>query len=184
MKVNSQLIAQFIKGMAEAGELKEWTVAVIGGGEGGRVDFTETVGVNALVRTDKNDGEGSYAIGRLISPRDESIDIDDAAWMAALELTRRAWRSDPARMQSQSEPEAPNGPAIREIRGKGEGNVPAHPERGLLLLYAITPFKDGIGIGEAPVVAMAVSFPGSKAGRKVSYMVNNVSWERDYGASE
>lgn len=176
MKVNSALIVDFIQAMNEEDELTEWTVAVIGGGEGGEVTLCDGVKVNALVRTD-NARERAYSIGRLLSPRDEAIDLDDAAWTAALEKTRAGWRSDPARMQSQKEPEVPNGPAIREVRG-------AHPERGLLLLYAIAPEKGQTGIDGEPVIAVGVSFPGSQSGRKVSYMVNNVSWELDYGASE
>ena len=182
LKVNSALMAEFIEKMAATGELTEWTVAVIGGGDGGEVPFTDELKVNALVR--KDNGDSAYAIGRLLSPRDEAIDLDEAQWNAALDLTRRTWRSDPARMQTQEEPSTPNGPAIREVRGLGAEGISPHPERGLLLLYAITPKENEIGIGDTPVIAMGVSFPGSHSGEKVSYMVNNVAWELDYGASE
>lgn len=183
MKVNSALIAEFIESMNEVGELTEWTVAVIGGGEGKPVALTPDLTVNALVRK-WNDGGSGYTIGRLLSPRDEAIDLPKAAWEAALDMSRRAWRSDPGRMEKSDEPSAPNGPSIREIRGKGAEGVPGHPERGLLLLYAITPKKEEDGVAGEPVIAVGVSFPGSRAGRKVSYKVNNVAWELDYGASE
>lgn len=183
MKVNSALIAEFIESMNVVGELTHWTVAVIGGGEGGSVTLTPDVTVSALVRK-RNEGSSGYAIGRLLSPRDEAIDLSKSAWEAALAMSRKAWRADPGRMEKSEEPTAPNGPSVREIRGRGAEGVPAHPERGLLLIYAITPEKGGDGIDGEPVIAVGVSFPGSRAGRKVSYKVNNVAWELDYGASE
>jgi hypothetical protein len=36
----------------------------------------------------------------------------------------------------------------------------------------------------SPIVAFGLSFPGSKAGTKVEYKVNNVLWEQEYGHSE
>ena len=183
MKVVSALIAEFIESMNTVGELIQWTVAVIGGGEGGSVTLTPDVTINALVRKRKAESSG-YTIGRLLSPRDEAIDLSKSAWEAALEMTRKAWRSDPGRMGKSDEPTAPNGPSIREIRGQGAKGVPAHPERGLLLIYAIAPEQNADGIEGEPVIAVGVSFPGSRAGRKVSYKVNNVAWELDYGASE
>jgi hypothetical protein len=182
MKVNSALIAEFIESMNTAGELTEWTVAVIGGGEGKKVELTSDLTVDTLLR--RNQDDTGYKIGRLLSPRDEAIDLSEAAWAAALDMTRKAWRSDPGRMEKAEEPAAPNGPSIREIRGAGAEGVPAHPERGLLLIYAVTPDKDASGVNGEPVIAFGVSFPGSRAGRKVSYKVNNVAWELDYGSSE
>ncbi len=48
-----------------------------------------------------------YSIRRLMSPRDEAIDLDEGAWVRALELTRSAFRADPGRDESRTEPEAP-----------------------------------------------------------------------------
>ena len=53
-----------------------------------------------------------YSIGRLLSPRDEAIDLDAAAYAAALEMTRKAWRPDPGRGGNSSGPKPP-GPAKR-----------------------------------------------------------------------
>jgi len=47
--------------------------------------------------------------------------------------------------------------------------------------------KGSVGATTPPVVAMAVSFPGSKSGIKVEYTVNNVeweSWQATYGSPE
>jgi hypothetical protein len=182
-KVNSVLLAQFIEMMMASGELTDWTVVLVGGGDGPRVRFTPRLEVTSLVRK-ANDLDGRYAIGRLLSPRDEAIDLNEAAWAQALDFTQQAWRSDSARMQKSDLPDTPNGPAIRKVRGFGSGPIEAHPERGVLLLYAITPSKDDPPPGEHAVVGFGISFPGSNVGVKVQYAVNNVLWEQEYGASE
>ena len=184
-KVNGALIADFIAQMNAAGELKHWTVAVIGGGQGLPLRITGTLEVNALVRQNEQPESDGYAIGRLLSPRDEGIDLGEAEWVQALALTRETWRSDPARMQRSGEPDLPSGPAIRHVRGEGAGGAPGHRDRGLLLLYALTPrARDNGGTEDQTVIGFGVSFPGSDAGVKVEYKVNNVLWEAEYGASE
>jgi hypothetical protein len=185
-KVNSTLLAEFIQAMAGAGELTHWTVVLIGGREGMGLKLREDVSVKMLQRTAHGPFEDRYSIGRLMSPRDEAIDLDEAAWNAALALTRATWRPDPARGQNSQEPDAPNGPAVRRVRGFGAEGVPAHPDRGLLFLYALDPLKAGAGFTAetSPVIAFALSFPGSNSGLKVEYKINNVLWEQEYGSSE
>jgi hypothetical protein len=185
-KVNSAVLAEFIQSMAAKGELTHWTVALIGGGEGGKCTFAPSVVVDMIQRTNNSSHADRYSIGRLLSPRDEAIDLDEAAWMAALEATRQAWHLDPGRLRSLSEPDAPNGPAVRRIRGFGAEGVAAHPERGLLLMYALDPQKADLGLPDdtPPVVAIGVSFPGSNKGLKVEYKVNNVLWAQEYGPAD
>jgi hypothetical protein len=181
--------------MEAVGELTEWTVAVIGGGSGGSLDIGNGRSVRMLQRVRKSCDAERYSIGRLMSPRDEAIDLDADAWNAALEMTHAAWRADPARLvedEPPDPPDAPNGPAVRRVRGYGADGVPAHPERGLLLLYALDPTKavkdegqDGaFPPGTPAIVAFGMSFPGSASGRKVEYKVNHVLWEQEYGQSE
>lgn len=93
-------------------------------------------------------------------------------------------RADAARSQGQDGPDQPNGVAIRKIRGFGAEGVAPHSERGLLLLYALDPAGAGLPSDAPVVIAFGISFPGSNAGRKVSYQVNNVLWEQEYGPSE
>jgi hypothetical protein len=185
-KVNSALLAEFIQSTAAAGELTRWTIALIGGGDGGRLPLLGDLSVEMLQRTKKGPVAGDrYSIGRLLSPRDEAIDLDKRAWEAALTVTRQTWRADPGRLQD-SEPEVPSGPAIRRIRGFGADGVVAHPERGLLLLYVLDPEKAEADLPpEVPgVVAFGMSFPGSQSGLRVEYKVNNVLWEQEYGSTE
>jgi len=187
-KVNSTLLSQFIQSLASKGELTRWTVALIGGGTGEMLTLGQAVAVQTLQRTSHGSHSDRYSIRRLMSPRDEAIDLDEVAWNAALVATRAAFHADPARYNSGVEPDVPNGPAIRLIRGFGAVGVPAHPERGVLFLYGIDPALAGpdAGLGREcpPVIAFAISFPNSRAGVKVEYKVNNVAWELEYGATE
>lgn len=185
-KVNSPLLAQFVESLVSAGELMRWTVALIGGGEGATIALSDGLPLSMLKRVQNGDREGRYSIGRLLSPRDEAIDLEDAEWQAALTLTRAAAHVDPGRQKPDKEPDTPNGPAIRKVRGFGAEGVAAHPERGLLLIYALDPAKADAGFASdtPPVIAFGISFPGSTTGLKVEYKVNNVLWEQEYGPAE
>jgi hypothetical protein len=139
-----------------------------------------------LERSSNSMTEDRYSIGRLLSSRDETLDLDEPAWQAALQMTKSAWHADPARQQNRAEPDEPNGPAIRNIRGFGAQGVPAHPERGLLLLYALDPAKANADLPAEtpPVIGFGISFPGSNTGTKVEYKVTNLLWSQEYGPAE
>jgi hypothetical protein len=185
-RVNTQLLGEFIAKMNDAGELKSWTVALIGSKDAEeRQPVVDHVSIGMLVRKD-NLVQGRYSIGRLLSPRDESIDLDERSWIAALDLSRKSFKRDPARGRV-TPPDSPNGPAIRFVRGFGSSEAKvAAKNNGLLLLYLLDPIKSGarVSSGSTPIVAFGLSFPGSKAGTKVEYKVNNVLWEQEYGQSE
>ena len=185
-KVNSLLLAEFIQSMSRENELTHWTVAVIGGGEGAPLTLREGIVIDTMKRKMKGTHEDRYSIGRLMSPRDEAIDLEEDAWKAALKMTREAWHAGPGKGEDAVQPDVPNGPAIRKIRGFGATGVQAHPERGLLFLYGLDPLEAEAGFSEdtPPIVAFAISFPGSRSGTKVEYKVNNVLWEQEYGSAE
>jgi len=187
LKVNSKLLARFIDEMSRAGELTHWTVAVVSGGSrnkrviGGQEVF--------LMKRSGKKFPDRYAIGRLLSPRDEALDLDEAAWVAALNMTRNAWHADEGRRKSKNIPEVPSGAAIRRVRGFGAEGVPPHPERGLLIISLLDPqeAEEDFSPETPPVVAFAISFPGSHSRTTVEYMVNNVllqSWEQLYDACD
>lgn len=184
-RVNTQLLAEFISKMNDSGELKKWTVAAIGSKDGNKHPIVDHVELGMLVRKD-NGIKGRYSIGRLLSPRDEAIDLDEPRWLASLELARNSFKPDPARGRIEL-PDNPNGPAIRFVRGFGSTDGKVKPNlNGLLLVYLLDPLESNAGTepGSAPVVSFGLSFPGSKAGEKVEYKVNNVLWEQEYGHSE
>lgn len=190
-KVNSMLLADFVRSMAKTSELTTWTVAVMAGGTGGPHPLQGGLKIDGMLkRAADPDIKDRYSIGRLLSPRDEAIDLGEDAWKAALDATIRAWRPDPARQKDGAEPrppELPNGPSIRRIRGKGADGVAAAPERGLLLLYPLDPQEAGGGVfgdRKDPVIAFGVSFPSSDSGVKVEYKVDHLLWEQEYGSAD
>lgn len=182
-KVNSAVLADFVKAMAAVGELTFWTVALLGGGEGEKHVFCGGYAIeNMVARKPKGDGD-HYSIGRLLSPRDESLDLEGEAWQAALDLTISAWIKDPARGTEETgkePPRNPSGPSIRRVRGLGADGVDGHPERGLLLIYPIDPEKAGLPSGAPPVIAFGASFPSSQSITTVKYEVDHLFWETEY----
>lgn len=182
-KVRSDLLADFVDEMSRAGELTEWTIAVVGGG----VPATEVVGgreVRRMQRQNNASEREKYSIGRLLSPKDEALDLDEASWMAALDLTRTNWKSDPGRSKGRNLPDSPSGPYLRRIRGFGSDGIPSHPERGLLLISLLDSEKSEAGSLDIPIVAFAISFPSSNKGKSVPYVVTNLLWEQQYGGSD
>ncbi|MGB4101271.1 MAG: Z1 domain-containing protein [Alphaproteobacteria bacterium] len=180
-KVNSALLTEFIRSLGSENELVNWTIALIGAsrGEGEVHRFHEGLAIKMLKRSAHGQHSDRYSIGRLMSPRDEAIDLDDEAWLAALADTRKSYHADPGRDTAAVEPDTPNGPAIRRIRPK---------ERGVLFLYTIDPALAGneAGLPEItpPIIGFAISFPASNSGARVRYKVNNILWGQEYGGTE
>jgi len=191
-KVNSALLRDFVRSMAATNELTSWTVALLGGGSGGKHTFTGDLTVAMSKRSADKDITDRYAIGRLLSPRDEALDLDNRAWGAALARTRKMFNPDAGRQRNgakPNEPDIPNGPSVRYIRGKGseaDGVAPAL-QRGLLLLYPLDPQQagsDALSARKDPVMAFGVSFPSSDSGVKVEYAVDHLLWAQEYGPAD
>lgn len=184
-RIMSPLIADFIEEMNKDGELTEWTVALVSK-ESPVPEDEATIGglqVAMLTRKKTVDHDDRYSIKTLISPRDQAIDLTEEQWNAALELSRETWRRDAERNEGREPPTEPRGPAIRRVLGEGwaKSGVPAQRERGLLLLYLLDPKDSGVPAleGADPIVAFAISFPGSTSQRRVSnaaYVANSVMW--------
>lgn len=181
----SPLIADFIEEMNKDSELTSWTVALIGKDTGPDDKYREVGGssVNMLKRRRTTEHADRYSIKTLISPRDQAIDLTEAEWKAALDLSQKTWRNDTDRNEGKKPPSEPRGPQIRGILGEGdtEAGVRARRERGLLMLYLLDP--EGAEVVELkdadPVVAWAISFPSSNSKRRVSnsrYIANSVLW--------
>lgn len=190
------VLSEFISKMVETGQLTEWSVALLAGGNGEGDEHTfpggppsksyfirKTEDPTELERLDPK----NFAIGVLTDPKDESIDLDDDVWHKALDLTRAAWKPDPARGRV-TQPSFPSGKGIRETRGKLGGET----DRGLLLLYPLSPYfyQDKkperliVPGWSKPIMAFAIAFPSSDRAIKVEYEVNLLYWMQEYGPSE
>lgn len=183
-RVMSPLIADFIEEINKDGELVNWTVALIGKDQPSHEYTVGSVLIKILERKRNAEHADRYSIKTLISPRDQTIDLTEAEWKAALELSRKTWRNDADRNDGKEPPAEPRGPQIRRILGEGmpEAGIAHRRDRGLLMLYLLDP--SGAEIQELkdadPVVAWAISFPASTSERRVSnsrYIGNSVLWE-------
>ena len=189
-KVNSAVLADFVKAMATKDELSSWTVAVIGGKdgtEGASFSLCGKYTLEHMITRNQNSKTEHYSIGRLLSPRDETIDMDEDAWLAAMRLTLKDRTTDPGRGTEETGREAPKYPGgvwIRQIRGLGAEGIQAHPERGLLLLYPIDPKGAELPEGVPPVVGFGVSFPASRSTTTVKYEVDHLLWETEYAPAD
>lgn len=190
-RVNSQMIANFVKKLAAADQLNDWNVVLMGEGSGAAYTFESGLKIESMKTRKHKSVEGRYSIGVLTDPSDEAVDLDEAAWSAALEATKKAWKLDPAR-SNLVPPKIPGGIQIRKIKGFGyEGHAPIN--KGLLILYPLDSSNDAIkdsmfeDIGyKDPVMGFAISFPSTEAsedGVKVEYQVNQLFWE-EFGEAD
>ena len=190
------VLSEFISKMNVVGQLTKWSVALLGGGLGQGEEHTFPGGdpskIYAIRQTEdpadsaKQD-PSNFSIGVLTDPKDEGIDLEDGVWSKALALTRAAWKPDPARGRT-TQPTSPSGKGLREVRGRLGGDA----DRGLLLLYPLSPYfyKDKkpertiVPGWEKPIMAFAIAFPASESAIKVQYEVNLLYWMQEYGPSE
>ena len=175
VRVHSRILRAFIEAQVAGGELTSWTVALM---SGGRTEQYMIGGCNVEMIERSPSTRGGYqpeteryVIRRLLAPRDEAIDLDLEDYEAALRRTIDNWRADPGRSRRQEEPHTPSGPSIRERRSA---------QNGLLLLYPLSPKGDHVE-GDIPVIGFGISFPRSPNARMVTYTVNNVYSQQEFG---
>lgn len=186
-KVNSAVLADFVKAMAAKGELTSWTVVVIGGKDGASFSLCGKYALEHMITRNQTSKTEHYSIGRLLSPRDEAIDMDEESWLAAMRLTLEDRARDPGRGTEETgrePPKYPGGIWVRQVRGLGAEEVSAHPERGLLLLYPIDPKGADLPKGVPPVIGFGVSFPASHSTTTVKYEVDHLLWETEYAPED
>jgi hypothetical protein len=158
-KANSAALAEYVRGRVSAGRLTEWTVALIAGGRT-REPF-KLGGYDVLLsqrNSNSTSGGSKHAIGRLISPVDEPIDLSEDERDDAMRLTIAAWERK--KEPKGERPKEPSGAFIRKVRP---------PERGLLLVYPIFRAE-----GETPLIGFALSFPDDQDAPLVEYAENSV----------
>ena len=186
----ASVLADFIRKMLEIGQLKKWSVGLIGSGsiEGTPHKF-ERVEVKTFPMRKFDASDNKFSIKVLTDPKDEGMDLEDTHWRKALDLTLAAWKRDPARSPPRIDPPTePSGKGIREARKLIGGDA----DRGLLLLYPLAPYlidenKDKslvIQDWEKPIMAFSIAFPSSDNAITVSYEVNLLYWMQEYGPAE
>ncbi|ONG41852.1 endonuclease [Alkanindiges hydrocarboniclasticus] len=180
LKANSSLLKDFIEKMARIGELTQWSVAIIGGSlEEQPLIISDKTTIQRARRATNGTHSDRYAIRRLLSPRDESLDLDQGEWEAAIRETTRMRQVE--NQQESTDIKEPVGIACRLVRGAGSTGIKGYPERGLLLIYLPhDPDNLSLPADSDPFVGFGISFPVSQSGEKVEYMVNNVEWENNY----
>lgn len=175
-RVRPDLIAQYIRRGMVAGELDDWTVALIsnatlragvanvGGHEIG-LTLRGLIADETGRRSRELAEENRYAIRRVLSPADELLGLDEDQHEAAMEAAAEASANRPDRPPLQ----LPSGPMIRDQR---------RPGQGLLLLYVLSEKdKEGQKLVAEPMVGFAFSFPRSHRDIAAEYVVNRV-WQQ------
>ena len=157
--VNGTRIAEFIRAQIPERELTDWTVIVLAG-DGEKVSVGPWQ--FATVNRKPVSSEPRYVIKTVLSPPDEALDLTSDEHAAALEITNSKRAKD-----DKSPTSVPDGPSIREIRGRD-------PRRGLLLIYPLSSLNAGLPGIDVPIFGIVVSFPNSGGGRSVRYRINNV----------
>ncbi len=160
--VNASRLSTYIREQLKAGELTDWTVAVLAGnGESLAMNGWEfrTIERKPLSR---GKDSGRYVVKTILSPRDEAIDLTEREFSQALDDTNKRRTQDPTKKPAS----VPDGPEIRRVRGK-------NPKRALLLLYPLSPKKAELNFA-IPILGVVVSFPDSNSGRTASYRFNTV----------
>jgi hypothetical protein len=169
LKAQSSLIMKYIQAQLAKGELTRWTVALLSSSDASQFFTIASKTVGLINRKFVENANRKCSIQRLVSPRDETLDLTKSEYEAALARTREHWAEYRGRYRRQEPPDLPSGAWIRHVRP---------PERGLLLVYSL----DTLGAKPAPLMGFAISFPRSETAVAVEYMVNNVYWEQEFGA--
>jgi hypothetical protein len=178
--VRPELLAPLIEEYVREGHLTNWTVVLLSGKKTGHTFAGHKV--TLVGRAGENVTKDGVSLGsRLLSPRDEALDLTDDEFDRALAATRASWAPDPARAnQRKTPPDLPTGPEIRAHRPL---------ERALLLLYPLDPVtlldtKVPPPIDPAtlkPIVGFYLSFPNRLTKRSVRYVVNNIYSSQEFG---
>lgn len=169
-KANSDLISRYIRKAVTNNELTSWTVVLMNSGQGDQLKIGEYE-LKSVIRSrhNKNDPfSDKYTIRRLISTRNEWLDLDETVRKDVMAETVEAWKK--GNIKSKEIPEIPSGRIIREKRDKSEG---------LLLIYPLDLREDKDGEKLIETIGFAVSFPYSDTAPSIEYIVNKIYWETE-----
>lgn len=188
-RTHAGVLRTYIDRMNKVGEITQWTVAIAGGNAPPLAGDLETdLPLRRIERKISRLFPTSFSVKRVGSPRDEALDLCPEGYDAALRMTI-AQRKRMLPEFEASSVHAPSGPFVRDVRGFGASpNVPATPDRALLMLYAVVPVGDlsaELALDEeTPPVGFLISFPATKNAVGVEYAVNNVLWSSEVNGYE
>lgn len=161
-------LVRFINLQVSHGELTSWRVALMSKNNADSqfpIHFNNQInqiGCYYRLRDDKNSNDNIYYLRKshIISPKDEFIDLTFDEYKKAEELTTKQWLSK----KKEGNPKYPNGQIVRnEIR---------QPENPLLLIYLLDPSGAEAPEFTMPYVGFAISFPGSRHNKYLTYRIN------------
>jgi len=181
-RANAALLAKYVRRQTQLGELTDWNILLLGGEAqeelhiGGRL-------INAVVRQPKG-GYGdappyrvipageSFAIRRLLNPRDESIDMDAKRYDDAMAETLK---TPPKRRRKDAPPStAPSGFSLRKQRPATTGLILLYPLARQAIVGKEGQLSHRFLLVNHPIIGLGISFPGSARAQTVSYVVNSV----------
>jgi hypothetical protein len=166
-RVRPQFLAGYIRLSQRVGELGSWTVRLVSSQTGDRMKIgAYEIGLVERAATNEPAAEQRYRIRRIVSPRDESTDLDPGQYARALAATRKAAEGKLDKQGNPRKPPVvPQGPPLRRQR---------RTDQALLLIY---PLKNPLPDATTPVVGFAMSFPFSKNSTETEYVVNEI-WQQ------
>lgn len=172
-RVRPKFIADYIRKAMAVGELGNWTVRLVGSKTGIREpigEYKPGLVTRKPINDDIADGI-RYQIKRILSPTDESTDLDDPQKSNALEATRLASAGKRDKNGNlRPVPTVPTGKPLRKQR---------RPDQALLLIYPLENPMPGKAAEAKPVVGFAISFPFSQHKTETEYAVNEI-WQQQF----
>ena len=173
VKVNLDLICEYIQELNKHGELTSWRVALMSRGtpqNGAQHTFSDGISVNSFLRNKaKETTKDSYCIRKnhiVGNQQDEFIDLDAELLEAALERTKEI------KKKKKKEWKSPY-PAPEVVRS--EFRPITNP---LLMIYPLDAFgaDENNRHTDPPIIGLVLSFPESKRKEKaISYTVNQIA---------
>ncbi|MDC5696314.1 Z1 domain-containing protein [Intrasporangium calvum] len=192
IQTQPKALIDYIQSRLADGELTTWTVALADvSSKEATVEDIAGLRIGLTRRAPLEVSLDRYTVRRVGSPRHEIVDLDKNTdlWNDLLRQTVRAWNESTRKNKSESAPSVPGGLFERLSR-------PA--DKGLLILYPLDPdparvrltgdgdhpsaIVDPREVLETPLVGFAISFPASDRAQPISYQVNKVFWEQEYGS--
>jgi hypothetical protein len=177
--INATLMSDYIGKLSGKGFFTSWTVVVMKGdgaeGElaGHAIKLVKRRPNFRFLTMEEQKKDGRFLIRRLLNPRDEGIDLDDAQYGPALTKTISEYEGNKSKSKRKTPPDLPSGFYFREERPKN---------KGLLLIYPLSPTDGDLSVN-FPVIGLGVSFPKLRndEDEAVSYRVNNTYFAQELG---